>query len=455
MPVNTHSAGYAQLRPVVQLTRDACAGETAVKARGADYLPTFSDGDEARWAAYKKRAVWYGATGATLRGVLGAQFNKPPTLECEDAAIIEFSADVNGDGLTLNQLALAVCSEVWQCGTVGVYVDYDNVEAGLTEEQKAQTGARARVRLYPFEAVINRAPLVLHEVVSVPNPDDEFVTSTKDQYRVLDLENGAVRVRVYDESGAPVGEPIFPTGADGKMLTEIPFEFVGVQDNSGGWENPPLYDLAAMNIAHYRNSADNEESLFYHGQGTLFVWSEMNAADFKSLNPNGIKVGAKVGHFLGANGGASLVQSGANQAIQKEMENKERRMVALGARLIENRSGGKTVDESAGDNARESSILALISENASSALTRTLQHVAVFLGVTAEIKFKMTDEFFDKTIDAQSRVAMMQELDRGIIATSDYRNALRRSGVVDPARTDADIDEENAQSGAGLNNAIN
>ena len=78
--------------------RDAVAGEDVVKARGETYLPRLT-GQEA-YRGYVLRALFFGATGRTLQGLLGAVMRKDPVVTLPAPAgahpgLLEF----NGQGL--------------------------------------------------------------------------------------------------------------------------------------------------------------------------------------------------------------------------------------------------------------------------------------------------------------------------------------------------------------------
>jgi hypothetical protein len=62
-----------------------------------------------------------------------------------------------------------------------------------------------------------------------------------------------------------------PKRGDGEAWNYIPFTFVGSVNNDETPDLPPLYDLAVLNVAHYRNSADYEESCYMVGQPTPYL----------------------------------------------------------------------------------------------------------------------------------------------------------------------------------------
>lgn len=72
-----------------------------------------------------------------------------------------------------------------------------------------------------------------------------------------------------------------------------------MENNNPYPDNAIMYDLATLNISHYRNSADYEETMFVVGQATLFVSGLQDQNNGKSPT---IK--------LGVDGGINLKNGG-------------------------------------------------------------------------------------------------------------------------------------------------
>jgi len=60
--------------------------------------------------------------------------------------------------------------------------------------------------------------------------------------------------------------------------------------------------------------------------------------------------------------------------------------------------------------------------------------------------YKMNRDFFDSSMTAQQFMAINVLYDSGHLAQSDLRGILRKNGVIEPSRTDADIDNENTSN---------
>lgn len=451
MPVDTQHNEYTANSGKWSVMRDCMAGEDAVKAARNQYLPYFIPHDEARYGQYVQRANYVNVTGRTLKGLVGAifrrapQINLPPQLEY----LLE---DFDGTGQSLDQLGKEICTDLMTTGRYGLLVDYPQAEAGLSAEDVDSRKLRATIATYGAEDIINwrtvamggqliLVMVVLRESAEVQVDQFEFIPETR--YRVLSLDEGVYVQRVFNDDGEQVVDDVFPRKADGSLWREIPFQFVGASDNRPSVDDPPLYDLARVNLAHFRNSADLEESLYVHGQGTLFVSSELSVEQWKEANPSGIRVGARTGHFIGAGGKAELLQIQANTAVREAMLDKEDTMRSIGARLISQNAQNQTAEAARIDASAEASVLSVIAGNASEAIESALEYAAGFMGGDPDqVKFALNQSFFDESMTAQDVMALIALEDRRTIGRTDVRAKMRATGWIAENRTDEDLDAE-------------
>lgn len=459
MPVTTTHPEYDAALTKWQLVRDCIAGSTAVKERTTTYLPapdptnTTPENAE-RYRQYIERAVFMPVTKRTRYGLLGNVFRRDPKWELP-AAIEELAENVDGAGQSVIQLSKWVVGELLAVGRVGLLVDYPMLERPVTRAQARLMGLRPQVLGYATESILNwrygllpngqRGLTLLVLLESADISTDEFEVKTEAQYRVLRIdEAGNCTVQLYDAKGQPKTDPIYPRRGDGNAWREIPFVLSGAETNQEGVDDAPLYTMADVNIAHYRNSADYEEGVYMHGQGTMFVSvGEMTLDDFTKSNPEGIKVGARRGHILGNGGSADLLQTSANSAAFEAMQHKEEQMVAIGARIITKQGSAKTAEEVRLNAAGESSTLDTLVGNASEGIEKALELAAVYENADPDtVLFSLNRDFFGGAYDPQAAMAKMQELDRKLIAKKDYRDWLRGNDGLDPDRKDEDIDEE-------------
>lgn len=471
MSVKDTAKGYTEAVRRAKRVRDCVEGQDAVKAAQFIYLPvpnpqewdsTVESKKQAarkRYESYLQRALFVNVTGRTHEGLSGAIMREPPTVKLPPQ--IEYAmSDCDGAGTSLEQLGADVVGELLEAGTFGLLVDYPVAPGDRSAADERDLGLRATVARYPLESIINwRATkqgadyrltlVVLAEKYEIPGP--EFTPAVEDRYRVLRLTADGYSVTLYDEMGDIIEPERFPTDSSGARLREIPFAWIGARDNRFGYHKPPLIDIADVNLAHYRNSADHEESLFLTGQPTLILWSSMSGPEFQKTNPDGVVVGSRYGVFMGEGGGAELLQFQAGGALSAEMEAKLGVMVQLGARLITARTGTQTAEAARIDASAESSALAKLANNASEGVERALRWMAGFQGGNPDaVEFELNKEFFDTSLSPQEIMALIQLADRGDIAKTDIRARLRRGNWLDGERKDEDIDGDVASEGGGL-----
>jgi len=373
--------------------------------------------------------------------------NLPPQLEY-------LLDNANGAGLTLNQVARRGAWDLMATGREGFLVDYPYVDPGLSVADIVSRNVRANILTYPAESVINwrtelrgavtvLALIVLREPTAVIDPDG-FGSTEYIYHRVLRLEGSVYTSTLYDERGVIISESI-PRKSDGGTWDVIPFVFCGSQNNDERVDKAPLLDIAELNIAHYHNSADFEESCFLVGQPTPVVAGLSQHWVDEVLN-NGMVIGSRRIVPLPVGGTASLLQANPNQMPVRGMEMKELQLVRVGARLIQDNTGSETAEAAKIRFAGQNSKLGALVGNLESAIKQCLVWCAWFMGAPGdEIVYEMNREFYAKTADPQLIVAQIQLLDRGVIAMQDVRYTLREHGVLSQERTDEDIDAEAEQ----------
>ena len=456
MPVDTTNPTYELYKNEWIKTRDACDGSVAVKNKKAQYLPipdadTNPMGtDSIRYKQYIKRAVYTNFTGRTKNALVGAAFRKTPIIELPDG--LEYLIDdATGDGLSLEQLAKDELANLLETGRTLLLVDYPQAGDNLTAEAVSMLDLSATIIPYKAETVINwkssiiagRSVLVLVVLMeSYIDSSDEFGHESKTQYRVLRLDEEGYSQQLYRDD-KPYTEMFYPKKSDGSTFSYIPATFVGSQNNDTSIDNAPLSDIADVNMAHYCNSADYEESCFITGQPTLFITHSLTQEQWSEYNPEGIKIGSRAGHVLGETGSASLLQANPNNLVMEAMRSKEQQMVAIGARIITDRGNNETAEGARIRFASENSVLGDIVGNLSSAIKSCIYWCGEFMGVdTDDCVFTINREFYDKMVDPQTIMSLVTLLDRQIVSSQDIFDRLKAGGLIDAERKLDDVKDE-------------
>ena len=414
-----------------QMIADCLEGEDAVKRAGKNgdaYLirpnqpnrnnsrPARMAGEEdSSWYSYDQitaeqeerfkqlvaRAVFYPVTGRTHRGLIGDVFKDEPVVTVPEL-LPTLEDDCDGAGVPLAQQAEKAAGHALSFGRYGLLVDYPTLEKAATRADIIDGKVRPTIVLYDPRVVINwrtvvvgayrvLSLVVIRETVSVS--DDGFESKTEPRWRVLQLvpgegEDGLVyRVTMWkrnpEGNAYEIEKQVVPRDASDKPFSRIPFLFGGAVNNDPDVDNPPLADLAGMNIAHYRNSADHEEMLHMCGQATP-VAAGLTEEWAKEILKGEFRLGSRGLIPLPEGGSASLLQMESNSAISAEMEHKERQMVALGAKLVEQKTIQRTATEAAIEDAAETSILGTCVRNTEAAYNWALRICCQFVGANPD-----------------------------------------------------------------------
>jgi hypothetical protein len=232
-------------------------------------------------------------------------------------------------------------------------------------------------------------------------------------------------------------------------LKEIPFTFVGAQNNDPSIDESPLYDIAMINLGHYRNSADYEDSVFWCGQAQPWI-SGLDEQWRDWMEKNGVYVGSRAPMMLPAGGQFGYAQPLPNTLVKEALNDKNQMMIELGARMVVASLATKTATESRGDQSASTSVLAGCVANVSEAYTRAIMWCGQYMGSTDKAAYQINQEFLELTADPQMITALVGLWQNGGFAKADLRAYLRKLGLIAPERTDAQIDGELSEQADGL-----
>lgn len=458
--------------------RDCVKGQRQIKKQGNKYLPDPDEGETdaveraARYKAYLARSVFYGVTGRTLRGLVGLVFDNDPAVEVPDL-MEPLLADATGSGTSLDQQAQATLSDVVGLGRAGLLTDYPKTTGPTTRADQLAGNIRPTISRYEPENIINwrskamgakmvKTLVVLKESFVVE--DDGFAEVSGIQYRVLRLklpENpGPNAIPVYhvelhrdiDQKGVAVFETFVPLDGKGRPLQEIPFEFCGSEDNDPDIDPPPLLDIAELNVAHYRNSADYEESVFLVGQPTPVLAGLTKQWVDEALKGR-IRLGSRSAIPLPVGGSAELLQAEPNGLAFEAMEHKEKQMIALGAKLIENTGTQQTATEATIDTVLDNSVLGTCARNVSMAYRKCLNWAWLYMtGEVVDdpeiIDYELSTDFAARTMSAEDRREVVAAWTAKAITFEEMRWNMKRSGVayLDDEEAKEQLDAEREES---------
>lgn len=478
MPVDTRHPQYSALAPLWKKARDTVGGEERVKAAGTEYLPALTEQTGPEYDAYKKRAVFFTATGRTVDGLSGAINRKEPAIEGWPESRKDELESIGRSAESLKQLIDSSVREDLAMGRLGVLVD--------APEEEVEGRPVPYVSMYYAEDIVNwreevvegrrvLTMVVLQEELDEVDPEDPFEHVAVRQYRVLMLGRRAA----FDERGSTmdprfterdIQDPFYfqeiwqedPNATDprnklvmlgrivprlsgGRLLREIPFVFAGPSNTEPSPEEPPLEDLMNVNLSHYRTSADLE-----HGRHMVALPTPW----FSGFEMEGtVKIGSGVGYATKTPGANAQMLEFTGQGLghlASALVEKERQMAVLGSRLLESQKPGVEAAETVKlRTSGEQSALSLISDTLSEVWTKALRWVWLWTEVAEsadQITVQLNKEFNLLGLDAQALQALMAMLQAQAISWDTWIHNLRRSEVL-PEGVDAEEESKRIAQG--------
>lgn len=470
MPVSSVREELRKKLKQYELIEDCLAGEQQVKFRRTKYLPMPNPDDTSeenmkRYESYITRANFFNVAQRTQLGLRGQIFLRDPLVELP-SLLEPMIDDATGSGVSLQQVAQELTDKALGFGRVGLYADYPNTttEAGQgTSRADLESGnVKPTLKIVDPKDAINwrvrrrGAKTILSLVVfreDYEEEDDGFETKKKDQWRVLRLDGDVYTIEIYrSKTGSTPAESYVPTDGAGNTFDEIPFVFIGSVNNDPTIDAPPMYDICSINIAHYRNSADYEESVYVVGQPTLWV-SGLTQKWLDDVMKGEVRMGSVGGIPLPVDGAAGILQAEPNTMAKDAMEMKQGQMLALGAKLVEASQIERTATEADHDNVSETSVLATIAKNVGSGMQFALGFAARFVGQEAtNIAYELNTEFDLVNLSPEERKALLAEYTAGGITWTEWRDSLRRAGIAsltdEEAKTETEKEEADRMANA-------
>lgn len=449
---------FIEMKGRWEMCEHAAEGEYAVHKAGVKYLPKLKEEEDDAYALRLRMTPFFNATWRTISGMRGMLFRKPPVVEVSPKLAALFT-DIDLAGTTMQGQAQEVVEECLTYGRIGLLVDHPAVSGGATLADAQRLNLRPFITLYEADSIYNWKEARVNGVnqcVQVRliekaelKQEDEFASKEEDRYRVLDLFEGKYRQRLFriaDDGSEVLAEPeVFPT-MQGKPMDFIPFVVVGVDCVGMDVDTPPLIDLVTTNFHHYMQATSYERGCFFSGLPTMFI-SGMEDSD------GAISVGGSVANALGSpNAKAYYVEvSSKFEALRTNLEDKKREMAVLGARMLEggkNTGGVEAAETIARRQSGEESVLASMAETVSQGLERALTWMALWIGDTSPVSYKLNKDFLPQPMTAQDLTSLVAAWQSGAISSQTLFDNLKAGEVV----ADSDTFEEEQ---ARISNTVN
>ncbi len=458
MPVNSTHSQYNLFLPKWLRAREIISGEDTLKTAAEKYIPRPEALNQDEYRKYIARSVFFNATARTADGYIGMIFRRDPQIKLPSAgspsgaAMGLLSNDADLSGTSITQYAKNIVDEVITVGRVGTLIDWSNSEG------------RPYFSAYHAEDILNwqcsridsrnlLTLLVLREAIPSPS-GDLFAPSQLIQLRVYRL--------IVPPSGPPVtsvelwrqsteknkDEPQWyihethPLLRAGRPLTMIPFVFHSPSHSRPDICKLPLDDIIAVNLDHFRLTADFRHGIHFTAQPTAWV------SGFDTETP--LKIGSStawVTNTVGAAAGYLEFKGHGLGTFKDVLEAAEKLMAVLGARLLESQKRAvETAEALTIRQTGESSVLASLANSCSRSLTEAL-HWAYWWNSTEKspaeigsdkVLLQLNTDYEAAGMDSQQLTAIVSAWQAGAISRDSMMTLFRQGEILRPGLSNAE-----------------
>jgi hypothetical protein len=411
-------------------------GTNYIRDLSETYLPQEPREDDDAYETRVARSVLSPYTSRLLETAAGAILRKPIHIE-GDPYWLELAENIDGLGSSINEYARRALVSSLTYGHSAILVDYPAATDALNLAEERAMGRRPyfvhvdapQIWGWRKESGTNRLLQVRIHDYDV-RPLNEFGEEQIEQMRVIypgryDLYTLGQEVVEFSETGD-------------YSLPEIPL--VPIYSNRRGLlvSQPPLLDIANLNITHYQRQADLIHALHIAAMPTLVLegWDDTTGSASMGVN---YAIAMQPGNK------AYYVQADATSfdAQMNELQSLEQQMSTLGVTKL---FGQKFVAESAEakriDQAQSNSVLSIISQELESALNQAFAFAAQYVGLEPpEITIDRDFDFY--RLIGQDIAVLTQLNQLGKISDSLLLEILRRGEIL-PDNINIEDEEEAA-----------
>jgi ribosomal protein L12E/L44/L45/RPP1/RPP2 len=453
-------AAVTLMSRAINYVRDLYAGTFALRDKANVYLPQMPAEDD---KAYKSRidsSELFNAFKKSVSGLVGLVFSKEMTLATDVAPKIkELCEDIDLEGNHVSVFAKDLFTDALRDGHVFVLTEMNAAvtdganETGVPTLADEVLGAGLRpywVKYLADQAVNWRHALVrgrrvltqiTFEEVEVEDKGD-FGETVCTQYRVLRLTPAGVVGQVWrqvqrrDAQGNAIanlydlvpGDEYTLKTMRGTALTEIPLAVCYGERTGLFTSQPPLTDLALLNVKHFRMTSDLHNLMHICNVPILWARGRDTSQKFQPI-------GSTILIDLDANEHSALgyaeVTAAGLENTQEEIDRIERRMAALGLEMLREKGGEAiTATEYVGNQAQSTSALATSARSLQDCLEQSAKYLALFLGLDAPEggSFVLNISWNRLSLSADEINALLLAKDKGVLDTETILELMQAAG---------------------------
>jgi hypothetical protein len=417
--VDAHSAAYDSMAEKWPKIDALLGGTQAMRDAGEEFLPKMELEEQAAYERRLAQSFLFNAYADTARKVSSKPFTTPVSVEGEEKLhdqLRAISGDADRSGTDLTQLGRELFWIGFNRGLFHILVDYPQAPEGETptKEDDEATGRRpVLIPLWPDqifawktregangEVVLSQAR-IYEQVTRSGEETDDFGEEVVERIRVFNEKTWEVWEKKSTESA-------YTSVANGTLSREgVPIVTGYFEKTEMMTADPPLEDLAWLNIEHWQSASDQRNILRFARTGVWWMSGvSEDEAEAVSLGPSQMSwskspdADMKVVEHSG-----SAVQCG-----ERDLSKLEERMQLMGLRPFLQQARGATATSQTINEARgETEIQAWI-RSIERALTSAYRIAAEWVGseLPEDFKIDIVTEFATSLREQQDVTSLLE-----------------------------------------------
>jgi len=354
------NASTARQAKSLIIIRDLDGGTERLRECGATYLPMEAGESITAYGVRLKRSLLFNTFVKVREGLIGMALKKNPELESDVPTLIKTQVeDIDLAGTHLDVFCKELFRDVIQDGHAHLLIDMQPpLPAGSTRADEIASGRRPYWVKYKKDQAINwasdriKGETVLTQITfqeCAAERDGKYGEKEITRYRVLSLQviaektltspaiYGPMEWELYEKRKVGDNEQLVRTGGEVTALSRIPVVTIYSRRKAFMESDPPLLDLAYLNIGHWQQWSDLNCQIrmlvpILHIKGELLD----QPAPAESAAPQKVQIGPGVAVRTDKDGDVKYVAADpdATEALRKALMDLEQRMSAVGLSII-------------------------------------------------------------------------------------------------------------------------
>jgi len=369
--VDVQSVSYQAMSEKWKPLHALLGGTNEMRERKDTYLPREEKETKNQYDIRVARSYLFNAYGDTVGKLSDKPFTKPVTISGAEGVdwIEEIQANVDGVGTEISQFGRELLNACLVYGKTHVLVDFPFVPGGLTMAEEKELGVRptfvhyTAVQLlgWKSEVVNGKRRLLQIRLYEVQVEPSGLYGDWEVEYIRVFNAPGTITEDNPDGKGTwelwrktPNDDEFKQDKVGTHTFGEIPFITIYAEKTGFMTAEPPLYNLAQLNIAHFQSYSDYRHALRFQSFGMVFISgiTQEEADDVTAVGPN------RLIHAKNPEAKASVIehQGKALAAAREHLKMLEELMQVLGLQPLMQKSSSTATGEAIREGKNNASI---------------------------------------------------------------------------------------------------